>query len=175
MEILSTDQTKRQTSGEFSKKLFKLTVAGGVTFWVVDLAMSLSPISAEYLAAFSISSLPMALVEALVGGLIIACFVSYFLLRFSEKLPTKNTILKSVILSFSAIIVIEVLSTFGNPSNAYVYLLVDTVMNIPRILALGIVVGYLYKRLCETEFKPIDNHNSKPIISIPYFFKCNFK
>jgi CBS-domain-containing membrane protein len=147
METPATDRTKRQTSHEFSKKLFKLTVAGGVAFWIVDLAISLSPISAEYLAAFSISSLPMALVEALVGGLIIACFVSYFLLRFFDKIPTKNPILKSVILSFAAIVVIEVLSTFGNPSNAYVYLLIDTVMNIPRILALGIVIGYLYKKL----------------------------
>ncbi len=89
----------------------------------------------------------MALVEALVGGLIIACLVSYSLLRFFNKIPTKNPILKSVILSFAAIVIIEVLSTFGNLSNAYVFLLIDTVMNVPRILALGIVVGYLYKRL----------------------------
>ena len=131
----------------FYKKLFTLAAAGGVAFWIVDFAMALSPISAEYMAAFSISSLPLALVEALVGGLVIACFVSFFLLRFFEKIPTKNPILKSVILSFAAIAVIEVLSTFGNPSNVYVYLLVDTVMNIPRILALGIVIGYLYKKL----------------------------
>jgi uncharacterized protein YacL len=134
-------------SHEFSKKLYKLTVAGGVAFWIVDFAISLSPIAAEYMAAFSISSLPMALVEALVGGLIIACFVSYFLLRFFDKIPTKNPILKSVILSFGTLVIIEVLSTFGNLSNAYVYLLIDTGMNVPRILALGIVIGYLYKRL----------------------------
>jgi uncharacterized protein YacL len=147
METQATDRTKRQTSHEFSKKLYKLTVAGGVAFWIVDFAMSLSPISAEYMAAFSISSLPMALVEALVGGLIIACFVSYFLLRFFDKIPTKNPILKALILSFVAVVIIEVLSTFANPSNAYVNLLIETVMNIPRILALGIVIGYLYKRL----------------------------
>jgi hypothetical protein len=52
-----------------------------------------------------------------------------------------------VILSFSAMVIIEVLSTFGNLSNAYVFLVIDTVMNVPRILALGIVIGYLYKRL----------------------------
>jgi len=98
------------------------------------------------MAAFSISYLPLALVEALVGGLIIACFVSYFLLRFFDKIPTKNPILKALILSFVALVIIEVLSTFGNLSNAYVYLLIDTGMNIPRILALGIVIGYLYKR-----------------------------
>jgi len=147
METPATGRANRQTSHEFSKKLCKLTVAGGVAFWIVDFAMSLSPISAEYMAAFSISYLPMALVEALVGGLIIGFFVGYFLLRFFAKIPTKNPILKALILSFVALVIIEVLSTFGNLSNAYVYLLVDTVMNIPRILALGIVIGYLYKKL----------------------------
>jgi len=147
METQASGRSKRQTSHEFSKKLYKLTVAGGVAFWIVDFAISLSPIAAEYMAAFSISYLPLALVEALVGGLIIACCVSYFLLRFFDKIPTKNPILKSVILSFVALVIIEVLSTIVNLSNAYVYLLVDTGMNVPRFLALGIVVGYLYKRL----------------------------
>jgi uncharacterized protein YacL len=147
METPATGRTKRQTSHEFYEKLCKLAVAGGVAFWIVDFAISLSPIAAEYMAAFSISSLTMALVEALVGGLIIACCVSYFLLRFFDKIPTKHPILKALILSFVALVIIEVLSTFVNPSNASVYLLIDTVMNIPRILALGIVIGYLYKRL----------------------------
>ena len=147
METQATDRTKRQTSNEFSKKLIKMTVAGGLAFWIVDFAIVLSPISAEYMAAFSMSSLPTALIEALVGGLIIGCFVSFFLLRFFDKIPTKNPILKALILSFTALVIIEVLSTFGNLDNAYVYLLIDTVMNIPRILALGIVIGYLYKRL----------------------------
>jgi CBS-domain-containing membrane protein len=151
METPATGRTKRQKSHEFNKKLIKLTAAGGAAFWIVDFAISISPITAEYMAAFSISSLPLALVQALVGGLIIACFVSYFLLRFFNKIPTKNPILKTLILSFAAIGVIEVLSTLGNPSNAYVYLLVDTVMNIPRILALGIGIGYLYKKLYGSE------------------------
>jgi uncharacterized protein YacL len=159
METPATDRTKQQTSHEFYKKLIKLTVAGGVAFWIVDFAVSLSPISAEYMAAFSISYLPLALVTAFIGGLVIACFVSYFLLRFFDKIPTKYPILKALILSFVAVVVIELLSTFGNPSNAYVYLLVDTVMNIPRILALGIVIGYLYKRLYGSEsLRQSDKH-----------------
>ena len=40
------------------------------------------------------------LLEALLGGLMIGFCVSYFLLRFFEKFPTENPILKSVILSF---------------------------------------------------------------------------
>ena len=60
---------------------------------------------------------------------------------------TENPILKSVILSFVAMVIIEVLSTLVNPSNASVYLLIDTGMNVPRFLALGIVVGHLYDKL----------------------------
>ena len=65
----------------------------------------------------------------------------------------------TLILSFVAVVVIEVISTFANPSNAYVYLVIDTVMNIPRILALGIVIGYLYKRLYGSEnLRQSDKH-----------------
>jgi len=147
MEIQSTGRSKQQRSHEFTKKLLKLTGAGGAAFWITDFVLSVSPIAAEYKAAFSISYLPMALVEALVGGLIIGCCVSYFLLRFFDKIPTKNPILKALILSFVAMLMIEVLSTLVNPSNASVYLLIDTGMNVPRFLALGIVVGHLYDKL----------------------------
>jgi hypothetical protein len=147
METQATGRSKRQTSHEFYKKLYKLTGAGGAAFWITDFAISVSPIAAEYKAAFSISYLPMALVEALVGGLVIGGFVSYFLLRFFDKIPTKNSILKSVILSYVAMVIIEVLSTLVNPSNASVYLLIDTGMNVPRSLALGIVVGHRYDKL----------------------------
>jgi hypothetical protein len=147
METQATGRSKRQTLHEFYKKLFKLTGAGCAAFWIPDFALSVSPIAAKYKAAFSISSLPLALVQALVGGLIIGCCVSYSLLRFFEKIPTKKTILKALILSFVAMFMIEVLSTLVNPSNASVYLLIDTGMNVPRFLALGIVVGHLYEKL----------------------------
>jgi hypothetical protein len=147
METQATSRSKRQTSHEFYKKLCKLTLSGGAAFWITDFVISVSPIAAEYRVAFSISYLPMALVEALVGGLFIGGCVSYFLLRFYEKIPTKNPILKALILSFVAMLMIEVLSTLANPSNASVYLLIDTGMNVPRFLALGIVVGHLYDKL----------------------------
>ena len=147
METQATGRSKQQRSHEFYKKLYKLTGAGGAAFWITDFVISVSPIAAGYRAAFSISNLPMALVQALVGGLIIGCCVSYFLLRFFDKIPTKKPILKALILSFVAMLMIEVLSTLGNPSNAFVYLLIDTGMNVPRFLALGIVIGYLYDKL----------------------------
>jgi hypothetical protein len=147
METQVTGRSKAQASREFSPRLLKLTGAGGAAFWITDLIISVSPIGAMYRAAFSISCLPMALVEASVGGLIIGGCVSYFLFRFFDEIPTKNPILKALILSFVAMFMIEVLSTLVNPNDASVYLLIDTGMNVPRFLALGIVVGHLYDKL----------------------------
>jgi hypothetical protein len=81
-----------------SKKLFILTIGGGVVFWATTIATSLLPIAAEYRAAFSNWNIQTVWVDSLFVGLIIGCGISYFLLRFFDKIPTKNPILKSVIL-----------------------------------------------------------------------------
>lgn len=143
METQVKGQSRMQESPKFLKKLLKLVGAGGAAFWVTDFIIAVSPIAAYYKAAFSISSLPVALVEALVGGLVIAFCVSYSLLRFFDKILTNKPILKALILSFVAMFMIEVLSALGNPAHASVSLLLDTGMNVPRFLALGLVIGYL--------------------------------
>jgi uncharacterized protein YacL len=144
METQLTGQSKAQTSREFSKKLLMLVAAGSAAFWIIDFVISVSPIAAEYKAAFSISSLPVALVEALAGGVVIALCVSLFLLRFFNRIPGKKPIFKALILSFLAMVMIEVLSTLINPNNATVYLLIDTGMNAPRFLSLGLVIGAVF-------------------------------
>ena len=131
-------------SRDIWRKIVVLAVVGGLAFWAISIATSLVPITVDYRAARW--SAETVWVGSLPAGMIIGFFVSFFLLRFFDKIPTRNPILKSVILSFSAMVIIEVLSTFGNLSNAYVFLVIDTVMNVPRILALGIVIGYLYMR-----------------------------
>ena len=151
METRATGRSKRQKTYEFYKKLFKLSIAGGLGFWIANFAISRTPIAADYRAALSISYLPM-LLESLLGGLIIGFCVSYFLLRFFDKIPTKNPILKSVILSFILLIIVTFLmqgpaSFLTNTSNALRYFLIGAIFNALRILALGIVIGYLYKRL----------------------------
>jgi Na+/phosphate symporter len=146
-------RSKRQTSYEFYKKLFILTIGGGVVFWATTIATSLLPIAAEYRAAFSNWSIQTVWVDSLLVGMIIGCCVSYFLLRFFDKIPTKNPILKSVILSFVAlviaIILIDVPRSFllPGPSDALHYFLIGVMFNVARFLFLGLVIGYLYKRL----------------------------
>ena len=149
METPATDRSKRQTSYEFYKKLFKLTIGGGVVFWAITFAFSLLPIAAEFRDALSISYVQMILVESLIGGMIISCGLSYILLRFFDKIPSKNPILKSVILSFVALGIVSILVgvAASRTSDALHIFLIGVTLNIPRFLFVGIVIGYLYKKL----------------------------
>ena len=150
METPTTDRSKRQTS---YKKLFKLTIVGGVVFWAVTFPFSLLPIAAVFRAALSISYVQMILVESVLGGMIISCGVSYFLLRFFNKIPTKNPILKSVILSFVVYVIVIILLgvAASRTSDTLNIFLIGVTLNIPRFLLVGIVIGYLFKRLYGSE------------------------
>ena len=146
METQLSGQSQAQASRTFPKKLLMLAAAGGVAFWIIDFIMAISPIAAAYKAAFLISSLPLALAEALAGGLVIALCVGFFLLRFFDKIPGKKPIFKALILCFFVMVIVEVFSALGDTAHASVYLLLDTGMNAPRFLALGLVIGYLFDK-----------------------------
>jgi len=143
----------------FSKKLFKLTIGGGVAFWAFTVAFSLLPMMAEFRAALSIPYISGAIVDPLFGGLIISCCVSYFF--FFDKIPTKNPILKSVILSFFALGINFILLgvAASRTSDVLHVFLIGVMLNIPRYLFLGIVIGYLYKRLYGSTHAQIEGNS----------------
>ena len=151
METQATGQSRQQTSYEFYKKLSKLTIGGGIVFWATTIAISLLPIAAEYRAAYSNWSIQTVWVASLPAGMIIGCCVSYFLLRFFDKIPTKSPILKSLILSFVALVIALIMlggaSSLLGPSDALRYFLIGAALNVPRFLSLGVIIGYLYNRI----------------------------
>jgi hypothetical protein len=134
-------------------KLSKLIVGGGVIFWLTTIAISLLPIAAEYRSAFSKASIQTVWIASLPAGLIMGCCVSYSLLRFFDKIPTRKPILKSALISIIALIIATILTlvphSFLGQSNVLYYILIGTMLDLPRFLFLGIVIGYLYKRLYE--------------------------
>ncbi len=143
-----------------SKKLFKLTIGGGMVFWATSIATSLLPIAAEYRAAYSDWSIQTVWVVSLPMGMIIGYGVSWFLLRYFDKIPSKNPMLKSGILSFIALIIavilIDVPQSFlvmSNSSAALYYFLIGVLFNGARFLLLGIVIGYLYNEHGHSQFK----------------------
>ena len=131
------------------KKAFVLTLVGGLAFWLANFAISRTAIAAEYRAAMSISYNSM-LLESLIGGLIIGLWVGYPLLRFFDRIPVKDPILKSVILSLFVLVIITILiggpSSFFATNNVMRYFVIGTTFNVIRILALGIAIGYVCKR-----------------------------
>jgi hypothetical protein len=139
-------------SKDIWRKIVVLTVVGGLAFWATSIATSLLPIAADYrVARWSAQTV---WVGSLPAGMIIGFFVCFFLLRFFDKIPTKSPILKSVILSFIALVIAMILleapASFGT-SYALYYFLFGTMLNVPRFLFVGIVIGYLYKRLYRLE------------------------
>ncbi len=61
-----------------SKKLFKLTIGGGLVFWATTIATSLLPIAAEYRAAYSDWSIQTVWVVSLPMGMIIGFVCQLF-------------------------------------------------------------------------------------------------
>jgi Na+/phosphate symporter len=155
-----TNNMLKAGSTILSKKLFKLTIGGGMVFWATTISTSLLPIAAEYRAAYSNWSIQTVWVTSLLMGMVIGYGVSYFLLRYFDKIPSKNPILKSMILSFIALIIAVILidvpqSFFGmrNSFDALYYFLIGVMFNVARFLLLGIVIGYLYNERTQSLFK----------------------
>ncbi len=144
---------------EIWRKASIMAVAGGFAFWFANFAISRTSIAAEYRAALSISYYPM-LLESLIGGLMVGLCVSYFLLRFFDRIPIRNPIMKSIILTFLVLILVTILiggpSSFLATGDVLRYFLISTIINVLRFLALGISIGYVYRRL-DKGFEPSAN------------------
>lgn len=151
MKIQTEGQNKRKKSSQFSNKLYKLTIAGATVFWVTSIVTSLLPIAARYRAANSNWSIQTVWFGSLLAGIIIGSCVSYFLLHYFQKIPTKSPIFKSLLLSsialVIAIILIDVPMISQGKNDSFYFFFIGVMFNAARFLFLGISIGYFYKRL----------------------------
>ena len=132
------------------KKLSVLTTAGCLAFMASTFVFSRLPVAHAFREALSIDYVSGVFIGPFLGGLGIAGSTSFLLLRFSRKLPTSAPILKSTLLSAGALSIatlVMLLSVNRIGDGAFHYFIVGTMLNVPRFLALGLVVGYLYRRL----------------------------
>ena len=147
------------TSGEITThgvfaQLCTLTLGGGLAFWAATVSFSLLPIAAELRDSFSISYGEGVLVGPPLGGMAIAFVISCLLLRFFKKVPARDPLLMSLILSCvalgAAIIMLRVaaIGIDRDPMRAF---FIGAALNVPRFFALGIAIGYLYKNLRGSE------------------------
>ena len=129
------------------RRVLPMAIAGGLGFWAANLAISLTPIAAEYRAALSIPYLPM-LLEALVGGLVLGVCVAYPLVRYPSN---GSTLVRSVVLSAIALgivtLVLELPSKFlGGSADPLRYVLIGLLFNVIRIAALAVGIGLVAGR-----------------------------
>lgn len=132
------------------RRTVALAASGGLAFWVVNLAISLTPIAAEYRSALSIAYIPM-LLEALAGGMVIGLCVAYPLQRYFDQIPPKSPILKAVLLSGAIIVAVTIFieapaKHIATPAVDLRYFLIGLLFNALRILALGVAIGALHTR-----------------------------
>ena len=130
-----------------------LSVTGAAAFWSANLIVSLTPAAAAYRSAFSIGYGPM-LVEAAVGGLIVAGVVALLLMRLPARLPGGGPVRRALLLAVWVLAVVtlllEVPAKFGADVHDPVrWLFVAAIFNTIRVLALGLVIG-LVARAYET-------------------------
>ena len=159
--------TPKEGPAILSKKLFKLTIGGGMVFWATSIATSLLPIAAEYRAAYSDWSMQTVWFASFPMGMIIGYGVSWFLLRYFDKIPSKNPMLKSGIISFIALIIaiilIDVPQSFFGIRNSYALysFFIGVLFNGARFLLLGITIGYLYNEHTHSLFKGDKNESNQ--------------
>lgn len=153
------NRSQRHRTYELWKKILIPAIGGGLVFWATTIATSLLPIAAEYRAAYSDWSVQSVWIASLFVGLIIGCGVSYCLLGFYDRIPTKNPILKSVILGLIALVIVTILidvpRSFLVPgqSDALYYFFVGVMFNATRFVLLGFVIGYVFNMQARSQLK----------------------
>ena len=153
-ELRDASTMSRPTSLRTFAQLCMLTLGGGLAFWAATIAFSLLPIAAEFRNSFSISYGEGVLVGPLLGGMAIAFVISWFLLRFFDRVPARDPLLMSLILSgvaLGAAIVMLRLAAIGIDRDPMRAFFIGAALNVPRFFALGIAIGYLYKNLRGSE------------------------
>jgi hypothetical protein len=138
-------QMQPTRSGTLSPSLSRMTVAGGLTFWVISVATSLLPIAAEYRAAFSNWSAQTVWVAALVIGMIISWSISTLVLLAIRQSPAKNPLVISVTLSVAvllmATLLIDLPRSINGADRSLHYFLIGLAFNAVRFFGLGIAIG----------------------------------
>jgi len=153
-KLRDTDTSGEVTSHGIFAQLCALTLGGALAFWAATVAFSLLPIAAEFRHAFSISYGEGVLVGPPLGGIAIAFVISWFLLRFSSKVPARDPLLMSLLLSCvalgAAIVMLRLaaMGAGGDPMRAF---LIWATLNVPRFIALGVAVGCLHRKLRGSE------------------------
>lgn len=144
-EVASSEPQVGQSARGSRSRWWRAALAGAGAFWSANLIISWTPIAAAYRSAFSIAYVPM-LVEAAVGGLILAGVLAWVLVRHPGLIPAAGPMSRALWLSAAALLCLtmfvelpsKLASGVSDPGR---WLLAATVFNVIRVLAIGVAIG----------------------------------
>ena len=153
--IQTVGKAMARNSRGYWVKLIRLTLTGGIAFWVTSIVTSLLPIAAEYRAALSNWSAQTVWIASLFAGLLIGGCVSCTFLQHYGKIPAKGPLTKAMLVSFCALIVftivIDVPMSLQGHSNSLHCFFIGFTFNAARFLLLGAATGCQYRKLARKE------------------------
>jgi hypothetical protein len=127
-----------------------LTLTGMAAFWSANLLISLTPIAAAYRSALSIEYVPMVL-EAAVGGLIIAGVVALIMVRSGTRVPGGGPLRRALFLAMCVLVAVTLLVEVPAKLGAGIddpgsWLIAATIFNTIRVVVLGLAIGLVARR-----------------------------
>lgn len=132
-----------------AKYLLLLTVSGAFVFWIASFITSLTPIAAEYRAAYDNWSMQTVWVGAVFAGLLFGFLVSFFLLKSGKSSPVRYPLLRAVLLSLCALAAATLLIDLPHARQAQEkvlqYFLIGVMFNTIRFVLLGLAVGLVHR------------------------------
>jgi asparagine N-glycosylation enzyme membrane subunit Stt3 len=145
MEYPSATSGQQRQPAKTAGKLWKLTILGGMVFWLTSVATSLLPIAAQYRAAFSNWSMYTVWIGSFFLGMLNSFVVSWLLLRIQRKSPDRRMVPLAVFLSVAVLIlalaVVDLPMFLQGSRENLGYFFVGIAFNTVRFLLLGLSIG----------------------------------
>jgi asparagine N-glycosylation enzyme membrane subunit Stt3 len=150
MEYPSASSGKQKQPIATAGKLWKLTLIGGIVFWLTSILTSLLPIAAQYRMAFSNWSIYTVWIGSFFLGMLNSLVVSWLLLRIQRKSPDRKMVPLAVFLSVAVLIlalsVVDLPMFLQGTRENLGYFFVGIAFNTVRFLLLGLSIGYVLVR-----------------------------
>ena len=126
-------------------------LAGGIPFGLLSLLLPKLISPPQILSLTAPSSVFVSVAEFVLVGVFVGFCVSYYMIRYFDRLPFRNPLTKAVFLSLIALLIISIIETFLHAENLS-YFIISILYNAPRFLVLGVSMGMYFRT-----FKPSVN------------------
>ena len=145
MAIITREELSSRALAAY-KSSYKLAIVGAIAFWLAAAATRLVVPD-----TFGFTPTPLFSAGILFRSVVVGLSVSYYLVLYFDKIPSKSPILKSVILSIIALVIFGGITTLFYFDEALNFILEYFLYNVAAFAASGVVIGLVYQKLYQRQ------------------------